>query len=445
LLRNESGQWRADGSVSGQRILDAEPDVIGRLADRLPHGSVLVSGTNGKTTTTSMVSAVLGAVGITTLGSQVGANQASGVAAELMAASRVGGRMAGDCGVFEVDELWLEQVLPQITPVALVLGNLFRDQLDRSGELESVSGRWSKMLDTCRSRTQLVLCADDPRVAALGRGRPAVLYFGLEDDGIALARLAHAADPMHCPICTHAHDYDVIYLSHLGRYFCRACGERRPEPEVFATDIRLHGINGSSFSLRTPGGQSSVSLKAPGLYNIYNAVAAAAVGHTLGVPPDIIASALSAVTPVFGRAEVIDVGDSQLVLLLVKNPTGMHEVMRMLLTESNGDRMNVLLVLNDSVYDGRDVSWIWDADLEVLAEPISRATCGGTRAAEMALRLKYAGVPTSAIAIESSVAAAIDTALATGPERVHVLANYTAMLDVRDLLAERGHVDSIWR
>ncbi len=223
---------------------------------------------------------------------QSGANMAGGIASTLLAAARPGGRIAGELGLFEVDELWLDSLAAQLHPRAILLGNLFRDQLDRYGELETIADRWAAAVHTGPARdSTLVLNADDPAIADLGRERNApVLYFGVEDDSLALAGMAHAADAKHCRRCGAPYVFEAIYLGHLGHYHCPSCGQTRPAPTVTATRVTLQGVRAASFTLQTPAGEAEVALALPGLYNVYNALAAAALATALEVGlPEIVA------------------------------------------------------------------------------------------------------------------------------------------------------------
>jgi UDP-N-acetylmuramyl tripeptide synthase len=435
---------RGGTSLPGKVLMRLEPRAIGRLAAGLPNGSAVISATNGKTTTAAMVAAILERRGTRLVHNRAGANMAGGVASALLHATRRGGRLAGDTGLFEVDEFWLGQVVAQLRPRALLLANLFRDQLDRYGELDTIADRW---LEVCaRTEARLVLNADDPTVADLGRARggdapdPSVRFFGVEDDAIALAEMQHAADAKHCRRCGAPYRYDAIYLGHLGRYHCDSCGATRPEPSVSARAVVLEGVRAARFTLHTPAGERAIALPLPGLYNVYNALGAAALALELGAGLDDVAAGLHAVSPAFGRAETVRVGGRELSILLVKNPAGANEVLRTLVLEPG--EHDVFAVLNDNIADGRDVSWVWDADFEVLAGRVRRATCAGTRAAEMALRLKYAGVPAERIVVEPGLDAGLDRALAGGDGRLFALPTYTAMLALRDVLVARGAAGS---
>ncbi len=388
---------------------------------------------------------------------RAGANMAGGIASTLLAAAGPRGAITGELGLFEVDEFWLAQLVEELHPRAILLGNLFRDQLDRYGELETIADRWAQAVRDAPGRdARLVLNADDPLVADLGRDAPAdVLYFGVDDDCLALPELAHAADARHCRSCGSPYVFEAIYLGHLGHYRCPGCGWTRPggrELSVIATDVRLEGVRAAGFTLHTPAGETRVELALPGLYNVYNALAAAALATALGVPMASVAAGLGSTRAAFGRAERVTIEvpadparRRELRILLIKNPAGANEVLRTLALEPG--EHDLLGALNDNVADGRDVSWIWDADFELLAGRVRSVTCSGTRAAELALRLKYAGIDPRQIRVQPDLSTALDTALADRPAPtegpadeappLYALPTYTAMLSLRELLAAR--------
>ena len=432
-------------SVPGKVLLGLQRDAIGVLGSRLSRGSVLISATNGKTTTARMAAQIFREAGIDLVHNDAGANMDGGVATALLGASRHRGAMAGELGLFEVDELWLDRVAAQLDPHAIVLGNLFRDQLDRYGELDAIAERWSADLHV----EHLVLNADDPLVADIGREHPGRLYFGVEDDAVALSGMAHAADARHCRRCGAAYEFDAVYLGHLGRYHCPACGQTRPAPSVTAHEIELEGVRSARFTLATPAGEAPISLRLPGLYNVYNALGAAALASAMEIPLEQIARGLDGVRAAFGRAESVMLGSGgadqrELRILLVKNPAGANEVLRTLALEPG--EHDVLGVLNDEIADGRDVSWIWDADFELLAPRLRRFTCSGSRAADLAVRLKYAGLTEDRIAVEPDLAGALSTAVRerNGGAPLYALPTYTALLALRKLLVSRGEADSAW-
>jgi len=429
---------RGATSLPGVVLLRLDPDAIERLAEALPRGSAVISATNGKTTTAALSGSILARAGVATVDNFAGANMAGGVASALLQARGRGGEL----GLFEVDEFWLAAVAAALRPRVLVLANLFRDQLDRYGELETIGERWAQMVATLPAR--LVLGADDPLIAELGAGAEDPLYFGIEDPSVARPQgLAHAADSKQCRRCGGAYSYERVYVGHLGVYECSNCGQRRPEPHVSAHAVELDGLRGARFELWTPAGRGTVELALPGLYNVYNALAAAALATALEIPLETILEGLASAPPMFGRAERVPAGEHELQILLTKNPAGANEILRTLALEP-GER-DLLGVLNDRDADGRDVSWIWDADFEDFAVRVRRVTCAGTRAAELALRFKYAGVPQARISVEPDLERALDGALAASAEAtLYALPTYTAMLELRELLRRRGLATSSW-
>jgi UDP-N-acetylmuramyl tripeptide synthase len=438
-------------SLPGRLLIGLQPDAIAVLGARLARGSVLISATNGKTTTARMAAQIFARDGTTLVHNEAGANMAGGVATALLDASRAGAASAGELGLFEVDELWLDRVAAELHPHAIVLGNLFRDQLDRYGELEAIAQRWAGELHTQR----LVLNADDPLVADLGRDHPGRVYFGVDDDSLALDGMEHASDARNCRRCGSPYRFEVVYLGHLGRYACPQCGQERPAPTVTAREVKLEGVRASRFTLATAAGEERVSLQLPGLYNVYNALAAAALATAMDVPLSRIASGLAGVRAAFGRAETVTLTRStlgadtdaprEMRILLVKNPAGANEVLRTLALEPG--EHDLLGVLNDEIADGRDVSWIWDADFELLCERVRRFTCSGSRAADLAVRLKYAGFAEERVHVEPDLTAALSAAARDGSRGgapLFALPTYTAMLELRKLLVARGEARDAW-
>jgi UDP-N-acetylmuramyl tripeptide synthase len=431
-------------TLPGRLLLRLAPDAVSRLGARLPGGSVIVSGTNGKTTTAGMLAAALRSAGRVPVHNRAGSNMSWGVATALL-------EQHGEEGLFEVDEAWLPRIAADLGPRLVVLGNLFRDQLDRYGELEHLADEWAEVVGARAGQTEFALNGDDPLVADLGRDRdlatrPGVTYFGIEDPSQALPELQHAFDAKHCRRCGAPYVYERAFVGHLGHYSCSRCEAGRPAPDVAATGIHLEGMRGSLVTVRTPQGDAQVRLPLPGLYNVYNALAALTAALRLGIPLQQAAAALGEMEAVFGRVETIEVQGTAVSILLIKNPAGANEVLRTLLLETGagGDRLELWVALNDQVADGRDVSWVWDADFELLAGHVGRVTCAGTRAAEMAVRLKYAGIAPEAIAVEESIDRSLDTAVAAANGRLFALPTYTALLELRTLLARRGLARSYW-
>ncbi|HKH41309.1 MAG TPA: MurT ligase domain-containing protein [Solirubrobacterales bacterium] len=430
-------------TLPGRALLRLAPDAIPRLAAGLDRGSIVVSATNGKTTTAGMIAAIMQAAGHQPIHNRAGSNMSWGVATALL-------EQEGDEGLFELDEAWLPPVAPQLRPRLLVLGNLFRDQLDRYGELERLADRWQELVASLQGRCEFALCADDPLIADLGRDRelrrrPGVIYFGIEDTSQALPELQHAHDAKHCRRCGAPYVYDRAFVGHLGHYTCPNCDADRPRPDVAATKIDLHGISGSRVHITTPQGELDLDLPLPGLYNVYNALAAVTAGLRSGISLEHIRQGLQSMRAVFGRVETIEVADKPVSILLIKNPAGANEVLRTLRLESTNGGIDLWLALNDRIADGRDVSWIWDADFELLADRVRRVVCAGTRAPEMALRLKYAGWPQDSIEVIAPIERSLDEAVSGTPERLFALPTYTALLELRTLLAHRGLAADYWR
>jgi UDP-N-acetylmuramyl tripeptide synthase len=446
-------------TLPGRVLLRLEPEAIARLGTRLDRGTTVVSATNGKTTTAGMIAAILAADGRRPVHNRAGSNMTWGVATALL-------EQRGHEGLFEVDEAWLPRVTEQLQPSLIVLGNLFRDQLDRYGEMEALADEWARTVAERDGRTGFALNADDPLIADLGRDsagarRQGVLYFGIEDASQALPELQHAFDAKHCRRCGHPYAYERAFVGHLGHYSCPSCGAERPRPDVAATAIELRGMDGSSSTVRTPEGEIRVDLPLPGLYNVYNALAAVAAGLRLGVAPQKMAAALGEMRAAFGRVETIEVSGTPVSILLIKNPAGANEVLRTLRLEAEHGQLDLWVALNDNIADGRDVSWVWDADFELLAGAVRRVVCAGTRAPEMALRLKYAGWPEERIAVEPGIESSLDRAVAgvasveaplgaqkaetASSGRLFALPTYTALLELRKLLADRGLAKEFWR
>jgi len=444
LARATGGLSRLAGTgggttVPGKLLWKLDPSAVDELARRLPLGSALVSATNGKTTTAAMAAGILRGK-LRLAHNSSGANLVSGVASTLLAARDA------ELGLFEVDEAALPEVARRLRPRAVCLGNLFRDQLDRYGELELVAGRWRGAVQELPTDSALVVNGDDPQVGDLGRerGTGTRTVFGVDDPRQAHPALQHAADSKWCIRCGTAYEYAAAYIGHLGDYRCPACGHARPPLDVVAREIELGGIERVSFDLVTPDGSRRVQLRVPGLYNVYNALGAASLARALGASLDEIQHGLEAFHAAFGRFERIELDGKSLLVLLIKNPAGANEAIRTLLA---GEPPGLVLVaLNDATADGKDVSWIWDVDFEPLLLALERLVSTGDRAAELALRFKYGGFDEQAIEVVPELEAALDRALELTPAGGELIAlpTYTAMLALRDIVARRGFVRQYW-
>lgn len=420
------------------------PDLLEEVAAGLPRGLVTVTGTNGKTTTAHLLAAILSEAGYDPLTNHAGSNMERGLVAALVAEAGPAGGIedgARRIGVFEVDEAALPPLFPELRPRQATFLNLFRDQLDRYGEVDSVAIGWHSMLGADSPDTSLVLNVDDPNIALLGEGSPReVTTFGVDDPAVALHSAPHASDARFCPNGTR-YRYDAIYMGHVGIWHCDCCDRHRPAPDVSARNVILETDRTlAMFAI----GETDVAVEFPlsGLYTVYNALAAAASAHALGVAPEVIARALSSAGAPFGRQERFTLNGKTVRVLLAKNPAGLNEVIRTL-AASEGP-VSVLAMLNDGIQDGRDVSWIYDADLEMLASRRPEVTASGDRADDFALRWRLAGIDPRAVVLDTE--AALDAALDAVPAggRLDVVATYTAMLDVREALARRAGVASYW-
>ena len=423
-------------TLPGKLLWKIDPAAVDALAARLPSGVALVSATNGKTTTTAMAAKILGEKHRLAW-NRAGANLLSGIASAL-----VSGRGA-DLGLFEVDEGALPEAIRRTRPRVVSLGNLFRDQLDRYGELELVAERWRSAVKLVHESTTLVVNADDPILAELAEGHDAVVRFGLDDPRHARPTLQHAADSKYCVRCGHPYEYAAAYVGHLGDYHCPACGHERPPLDIAAREIELVGLSGSRFRLDTPLGSVVVELSLPGLYNVYNAVAAASLATALDTSPTATAAGLADFSAAFGRFERIPAGAKTIVVLLIKNPAAANEALRTLET---GVPPVLVIALNDAIADGRDVSWIWDVDFEPLLPHVGRVVATGDRAAELGLRLVYGGLSDDRLEVIPRLEQALDRGLGlvdAGTELV-ILPTYTAMLSLRGVLTERGYVRPYW-
>ncbi len=424
-------------TAPGKLLWKLDPGAVDRLAARLPLGTALVSATNGKTTTTAMAARILGAR-MRLAHNNSGANLLSGVASTLLDAR------GAELGLLEVDEAALPEVIARVSPRAVCLGNLFRDQLDRYGELEHVAERWRRAVRGLSSTAALVVNGDDPQVGDLARERADAVTFGVDDPRHAQPSLQHAADSKYCVRCGTPYVYAAAYVGHLGDYRCPACGHGRPKLTIRAREIELDGLDGVSFILETPEGSCPVRLSVPGLYNVYNALAAASLARALGASLEEIASGLAAFGAAFGRFERIVVGERTVLMLLIKNPAGANEAVRTLVAA--GKPSLAVIGLNDGIADGRDVSWIWDVDFEPLLSGLKRLVATGDRAAELALRFKYGGLDADAIEVNPSLGRALDRGLELtepGGELV-VLPTYTAMLALQKIIASRGFARPYW-
>lgn len=448
------GLGRGGGTAAPGLIAERiDPELLGKIARRLPQGVVVVAGTNGKTTISRMLADILTASGLRVAHNRSGSNLVRGVASALANQADLFGSPRADIGVIESDEAAFPEIVRQVQPAVVLLNNLFRDQLDRYGELDAISSKWRPALQCLPASATVVVNVDDPTLAAisddLGAKRVA---FGLDDRNprLMLDALPHAADAKTCRTCGAALTYERLYSAHLGAWRCPACGNARPPLEVVGMAVALRGVDSLNLTVERPPHSSpplSLSLEVPGLYNAYNALAATAVATTLGIPDQTIARALRSYRSAFGRIEHITYRNRRLTLTLVKNPVGFNETLRMLTLATDGLTVPTMIAINDLAADGRDVSWLWDVDFELLSAGPAPLFTTGIRGADMTNRLKYAGVPDHRLsALPSDVAKGLDAFVDALPEQGpgYILVTYTALLSLRQVLADRGAVNHFW-
>ena len=387
-------------SIAGVVAQRLYPDIVSHLSTQLAYGSVLVTGTNGKTTTSGFIAAILSDAGLRVWRNREGSNLMRGIAGALVIRAQPNGnlRRSGQAiSIFEVDEAVVPQIVQKVPLRVAVFNNLFRDQLDRYGEVDTVASRWEQAIRVLPESTILVLNADDPAIAHLGESYPGkVVYFGIDDASLDLAVQGSSSDRHQtidtrtCIQCGSDLTYTMRFYSHLGHYVCSNCGNARPPADVRAISVTINAFDQMRITVATPTQQGEIVIPLPGFYNIYNALAAIAAAQALQINWEPIVSGIQQFKPAFGRGERVQIGDRTIRILLAKNPTGFNEVLRTLF--SQGEKRHMLVMLNDNIADGRDVSWIWDVDFERMVHHTETLTVTGTRAFDLALRLKYAGI-----------------------------------------------------
>jgi lipid II isoglutaminyl synthase (glutamine-hydrolysing) len=422
-----------------------DPDVLRKLSQDLKFGSVVITGTNGKTTTARLISYLLEGAGHRVVSNRAGANLIFGVTAAALESANANGRLSADWGVFEIDEASLPKAIDEIRPKAAIVLNLFRDQLDRYGELESIAKKIEGALARMPDGGKALLNADDPRVAEIGLNLAnPPLWFGLDDTRVAARELPHAADARTCPRCGASLIFDAVYVGHDGVYRCPNHDFVRPTPEMTATNIELDGFDNIAMTVGsgTSDGEHRLALPLGGLYNCYNVLVAYATAITIGLEPDYITRRLHDFRAAFGRQERLEFRGRHLNLVLSKNPAGFNETLRTAVDLAKGN--NFLIALNDRKADGTDVSWIWDVDFERLRGKAHALIPGGNRADDLAVRFKYAGI--EATNPETDPGKALDALVKATPEgdTAYLLCTYTAMLDLREELVRRGWAKPYW-
>jgi UDP-N-acetylmuramyl tripeptide synthase len=437
---------RGGTALPGLITLSVDPDAIGHMTAGLRHGAVLVSGTNGKTTTSRMLSDIVRAAGWDPIHNRAGSNLDRGIASALLADAGWSGAATGDIGIFEVDEASVPRVLRRLEPRVMLVTNFFRDQLDRYFEIDQLAQRVAVAFRALSAETVVVLNADDPIVARLAEARPGrTLFFGIDDPAVGGRVAQNISDATHCPRCHARLEYRRVVLAHVGDWSCPSCGLARPRADVSATKVELlPGAIRLQLASAAPSAIDPVTVPLPGLYNAYNALAAIAAARALDISLPTAARALASFRPAFGRLEVVAADGRRLRLILVKNPAGFNAAISALLEQ--GGRHRILAALNDRDADGRDVSWIWDADFEALVPAVEHAVVTGIRGRDLALRLKYAGLARANMEVVDGWSDAIRRAIGGAPvgDEVVVLTTYTALLALREALARMGYVGRFW-
>ena len=436
-------------TLPGQLARRVDPSILTRLSASLPMGCVLITGTNGKTTTTSLISQMGEQAGWSIVHNHGGANLIDGLTSPFVQRAGWGGSCGEDIAFLETDEAVVPRAVSEIQPRGLVVTNFFRDQLDRFGELDKTVSLVRKGVQAMPAGSTVYLNADDPLVASLQeRSDLNYVFFGLNAPEMSTAEMLQSSEAQVCPRCGSTLDYSFFYYAHHGKYHCPSCGFKRPEPTIYATDVALHGLKGSTLTIHNNIGSWRVAVQLPGMYNLYNVLAATAAATGLGVALDDMNNALQKLPPAFGRMETLEVSGREMTIALVKNPTGCNEVLRTFLDD--GRDIHLLMALNDNIADGTDISWIWDVDMEQLAGQAHRIrslTLTGQRAPELAVRLKYAGIPVQQQDIIPGLEAAFQRALSTVPEgeMMQVMPTYTAMLALRDFFVRSGYATQYWK
>ncbi len=408
----------AGATWPGEIALRLQPSILTQFSKQNKK-IILIAGTNGKTTTAKMIETIFAAVGLRSARNISGANLDNGLISTFLADSLWNGPLVSDYFIFEVDEATLPIILKQITPHVIVLTNLFRDQLDRYGEVDTIAEKWQTALRSLPKSTTIIANADDPHLVLVGTNLEAtVKYFGLEDPSLYLPKMQHATDTIYCPRCGTRLTFAGVYFSHLGKWTCGHCKLNHPDVQVSSRDFisPLEGV-----------------------YNKYNAIAAALAAREAGVSDDEITNALKTFTPAFGRMETIDYQGKTIKILLSKNPTGFNESLRTVV--SSKQKGPILVVLNDRIPDGTDVSWIWDVDFENLNQESGIRNYGkrkifvsGDRCFDLGLRLKYADVLYKRIyrSLEEAIEEAVHET--EKDQTLWILPTYSAMLDVRKIV-----------
>ena len=443
LLRRVSRMLHRGGTaMPGRWALKLCPGLLAILARDVQ--VVAVTGTNGKTTSARMLEQAFAEQGRSFFSNRSGANLLSGVTTEFVAHSTLSGKCRREYAVIECDEAAAVKVFPQLRPKVVVVTNLFRDQLDRYGE---VTHTLENIREAVRAVPEAVLClnADCSLTASLADDLPnRAVFFGIDRGAAPAGEKTELSDASHCIRCKTEYVYDYVTYGHLGGFRCPKCGYRRREPDFAVTDIPVLGASGSSVVLDVRGKRYLAEVNLPALYNVYNAAGAVAAATEMGIPTEAAVAALADFKCGFGRMEDFALGGSGTKMMLVKNPAGCNQVLEFLQTIP--ERFVLVVCLNDRGADGTDVSWIYDAAFEKLAGmsgTLERVIVSGDRAADMAVRLQYAGLPTPAIELERDYETLVRE-LERVERPIYIIPTYTAMLELRETVIRHCGGDDFW-
>ena len=436
---------RGGTSLPGKIALKICPDIFYKLSDKFR--IIMVTGTNGKTTTSRIIAGMLERAGLQYISNKSGANLASGIATTLISSLALTGKPVVRTALLETDEAAFKTIAPKLKPEIVIVTNFFRDQLDRFGELYTTLNSVREGIEGS-PESRLILNADDSLCASLGQNTSnPVIYFGLGDKVYPEDYLIANADAAFCINCKSRYEYLSSSFGHLGHFKCPNCGYERPKAQVECTQVLEYDNLSSTIEIQMPDEKIAVKLALPGLYNIYNALAGAAVGHLLELKEDDLVYVLEGFECGFGRMESLSVNGRELKMILVKNPTGFNQVLKYLLTQK--DKCVIGFAINDKLADGTDISWLWDVDFEILSfmqSKVQRFFVSGSRAEDMAVRLKYAGIPSEDIFIKHGDTELIDSMMEISEENatIYLLPTYTAMLDIRKNLKKRYNLKEFW-
>ena len=433
---------RGGTAMPGRWALRVCPNLLSILARDVK--SVAITGTNGKTTSARMIEQAFAEQGKSYFANRSGANLISGITTEFVMNSTLSGKCRKEYAVIECDEAAAVKVFPQLRPKVVVVTNLFRDQLDRYGEVTHTLENVRTGISAVPEAT-LCLNADCSLTASLAGDLPnRVVFFGINEGAVPSAKKSELSDASHCIRCKTEYEYDYITYGHLGGFRCPHCGYRRQMPEYAVTGIPSQTAEGSSIVLSARGQRYLAEVNLPALYNVYNAAGAVAAVTEMGLGTDAAVSAIENFKCGFGRMENFKLGKAGAKMMLVKNPAGCNQVLDFLANVK--EKFSLVICLNDRGADGTDVSWIYDAAFERLADMggyLEKILVAGDRAADMAVRVKYAGVAPQFIEIQRDYEKLVSW-MEEQEHPVFIIPTYTAMLELRETVIRHVGGDEFW-